>query len=70
MTGHLTNEQNKRMLERKDDVPKPGEPKRTAKPVRTPEHPEARQSQFPVSRQGMNEESRQQTKHNRPHKGA
>jgi hypothetical protein len=61
-----TREQQLRTFERKDDVPKEGDaatlgaPDATAHPAR---HPEARASEFPVSRQGMNQES-QHNKHN------
>jgi hypothetical protein len=58
MQGPKTHEQQKRILERKPDVddtssePKAREPRR-----------DARQSEFPVSRRGMNQES-QHNKHN------
>lgn len=35
-----------------------------------PKHPEARQSEMPVSRSGMNQESRQHNNHNDPADGA
>ncbi len=66
--GGTTTEQQKHMLERKDDVPKTTEViigDGTEIPVGKPaRHPEARASEFSVSRQGMNQESRQHNKHN------
>ncbi|MBB5752048.1 hypothetical protein [Prosthecomicrobium pneumaticum] len=63
--GRITHEQQLRMLERKDDLPKAGEAdamlERTAEgdvPPNPIKHPDARQSEFPVSRHGMNQESR------------
>jgi hypothetical protein len=39
------------------------------KPAETSQNPGARQSEFPVSRQGMNQES-EHNKHNHPEQGA
>lgn len=66
MQGKKTHEQLVRTLEHKDEVRKPGDPAGAAgadhgHPLR---HPEARQSEFPVSRGGLNQESRQHNKHN------
>jgi hypothetical protein len=64
MTGRKTKEQQIRTLERKPDYPDARrmeeELDHTAEnaPGRVPKHPGARQSEFPVSRQGMHEESR------------
>jgi hypothetical protein len=68
MQGDKTHEQLQRTLERKDDVAKPGE---AASPqdgnaTRAQTHPDARQSEFPVSRGGMHQETRGQNKHNDP----
>ena len=63
-----TKEQFRRTLERKDDVPKPGDPASHPRPAAAtarPVNPEARQSEMPVSRQGMHQES-QHNKHNDP----
>jgi hypothetical protein len=64
MQGPKTHEQQRRILERKPDVPdarQGGRPKDQSSPsLKTPE---ARQSEFPVSRQGMNQES-DHNKHN------
>lgn len=63
--GRITHEQQLRMLERKDDLPKAGEAdaalRRTAEggtPANPIKHPDARQSEFPVSQHGMNQERR------------
>ena len=66
MQGNKTHEQLLRTVEKKDDVRKPGDPANPAgadqaHPVR---HPEARQSEFPVSRGGLTQESRHHNKHN------
>ena len=64
MQGNKTHEQLKRTLEGKDDVRKPGDAASgTTAPAHAPRHPEARQSEFPVSRGGLNQES-QHNKHN------
>ena len=55
MQGPKTHDQQKRILERKPD-------KREA-PSSTMQNPDARQSEFPVSRGGMNQES-DHNKHN------
>ena len=66
MQGNKTHEQFKRALEHKDDVRKPGDPAPSdTAPSHAPRHPEARQSEFPVSRGGLNQESRQHNTHNR-----
>jgi hypothetical protein len=65
MQGPKTHEQFTRNLERKPDVEgraKPAKPKQ-------PDEDEPRQSEFPVSRQGMNQES-DHNKHNNPSRGA
>jgi hypothetical protein len=62
--GDKTHEEFLRKLERKDDLRKPGEPMpdtAASPPVR---NAEARDSEFPVSREGMNQETRGQNKHN------
>lgn len=79
MTGRKTHEQQIRTLERKPDLPDgrkaeaalhdgSAESGRHRQPQRS-----ARASEFPVSRAGMNQESRDHSKHNRPgqagHKG-
>jgi hypothetical protein len=60
--GPKTHEQQLRILERKPDMP---DPRRKAPPTppRGVRNPEARQSEFPVSRGGMNQES-DHNKHN------
>ena len=62
MQGPKTHEQQLRILEKKSDIPdaRQGEYTPTTHPVR---HPEARQSEFPVSQGGMNQES-DHNKHN------
>jgi hypothetical protein len=65
LQGNKTHEQFLRNLERKDDMPKQGEP--LAEPVagtHPPMEDGARQSEFAVSRGGMNQESRDHNKHN------
>jgi hypothetical protein len=64
MAGNKTHEQHLRTLERKPDLPGSGAP---AEPAGTPRQAdrEARQSEFPVSRGGMNQES-DHNKHNDP----
>jgi hypothetical protein len=66
--GRKTHEQFLRQVERKDDVPKEGEAQaavaETAPTGRTPHSRDARISEFPVSRRGMNQESRDHNKHN------
>ena len=68
MQGNKTHEQFQRKLERKDDMTKTTE---TARPAaagdtsaQAPRDPAARQSNMPVSRGGMNQESRDHNKHN------
>jgi hypothetical protein len=70
--GDKTHEQFLRNLERKDDVPKERElqqtnPRETG-PVHRPRHPEERESEFPVSFRGMNQES-DHNKHNHSGQG-
>ena len=62
MQGPKTHEQHRRTLERKPDMP---DARRDAPPAGThpPRNPDARQSEFPVSRGGMNQES-DHNKHN------
>lgn len=66
--GGTTTEQQKHMLERKDDVPKTTEviigDGTEVGATGTPSRPEARASEFNVSRAGMHQESRQHNKHN------
>jgi hypothetical protein len=63
--GNKTHEQFLRQVERKDDVPKPTEDRGTAPGAGpAPHNREARQSELPVSRQGMNQEDRDHNKHN------
>lgn len=68
--GQDDHEQFTRAVERKDDVPKPTEMQSlVAQPGRaslTLQPEEARQSEFSVSRGGMNQESRDHNKHNNP----
>ena len=66
--GRKTHEQQLRMLERKPDVPDERQldtdlARAQAGSARSPRHQEARQSEFPVSRGGLNQES-QHNKHN------
>lgn len=71
MQAKKTHEQQLRILQNRDDVPKPGEIDVAANsdaPEHAPRHPEARQSEMPVSRGGMNQESRH-NKHNHPEAG-
>jgi hypothetical protein len=61
MQGPKTHEQQLRTLERKPDVPSGRDGR--AESGRAMRNPTARQSEFPVSRQGMNQES-DHNKHN------
>ena len=62
--GRKTHEQQLRMLERKPDVPDARQLEEEISDVaRLPRHSEARQSEFPVSRGGLNQES-DHNKHN------
>jgi hypothetical protein len=68
--GRKTHEQFLRTLEHKDDVPKAreiadAEENLAASATRLPRHREARDSELPVSRRGMNQES-DHNKHNDP----
>jgi hypothetical protein len=65
MQGPKTHEQQLRILERKPDTP--GAQSEAAKSVSSPamKNPDARQSEFAVSRHGMNQES-SHNKHNDP----
>ena len=65
MAGRKTHEQFTRNLERKPDVDGPIEPAKAKQPTTK----NTRQSEFPVSRQGMNQES-EHNKHNKPAQGA
>ena len=73
LQGNKTHEQQLRTLERRADFP---DPRRIEQEIeRLPEshvaravNPQARQSEFPVSRGGMNQESKH-NKHNRPSRG-
>jgi len=64
MQGPKTHEQQLRILEKKPDMPdaRHETPRVVPQAVK---HPEARQSEFPVSRAGMNQES-DHNKHNDP----
>jgi len=64
MQGPKTHEQQLRILEKKPDMP---DARHEAAPAgsHAVKHPEARQSEFPVSRGGMNQES-DHNKHNDP----
>lgn len=63
--GDKTHEQFQRNLERKDDMVKPGDPVTDpAAGAQSPNDEGARQSEFSVSRGGMNQESRDHNKHN------
>ena len=64
MQGPKTHEQQLRILENKPDMP---DARHDTPPAGTQavKHPEARQSEFPVSRGGMNQES-DHNKHNDP----
>ena len=66
MQGKKTHEQQLRILENKDDVPKPGDPKAPAPTAVKTADGEERESEFPVSRGGLNQESRDHNKHNNP----
>jgi len=69
MPGNKTHEKQIQTFERQDDYhrPKDRDPGRGGQDVK---HPEARDSEFPVSRGGVNQESRQHSKHNDPPAGA
>ena len=65
--GQKTHEQQLRILERKDDMPKANEVEVAADGpagVQPPHDTDARQSEFSVSRGGMHQESRDHNKHN------
>jgi hypothetical protein len=64
MQGRKTHTQMQRNLESKPDI---GGPAKSAAKAHVAKK-RVRQSEFPVSRQGMNEES-SHNKHNRPHAG-
>lgn len=69
MPGRKTHEQQIRMFENKDDLPKGNETDMPdAGMPQRPTHPEARQSEMAVSQGGMNQESAH-NKHNHPQKG-
>lgn len=69
MPGNKTHEKQVQTFERQDDYHRP-EHQETAAGGQDVKHPEARDSEFPVSRGGMNQESRQHNKHNNPPAGA
>ena len=64
MQGKKTHEQQLRILENKDDVPKPGDSGAPATDGFKEAGTEGRESEFAVSRGGMNQESRDHNKHN------
>src|SRR3954468_10474773 len=72
LQGRKTHEQQLRMLEGKPDFPDQrqleSELARAQTGAKSPRHGEARQSEFPVSRSGLNQES-QQNKHNHQSQG-
>ena len=73
MQGPKTHEQHKRILERKDDMPDErlvgsGSAGDADAAGRAPKRA-ARQSEFPVSRGGLNQESRDHNKHNNAGQG-
>ncbi len=65
MQGPKTHEQFTRNLERKPDVDAGANPAK----AKQPDKDKPRQSEFPVTRQGMNQES-DHNKHNNPPRGA
>lgn len=70
MPGRKTHEQQVRMFERKDDLPREDDAEAASgASTRQPSHPEARHSEMAVSQGGMNQESRH-NKHNDPERGA
>ena len=64
MQGPKTHEQFTRNLERKPDADTPAKPAKNKEPYED----KPRQSEFPVSRQGMHQES-EHNKHNHPPTG-
>ena len=70
MQGRKTHEQQLRILERKPDVPDARRTetamKRAGRDAARQVRRSARASEFPVSRGGVNQESRDHNKHNRP----
>jgi hypothetical protein len=62
MQGKKTHEQQLRILEKKDDMPDPRQPARDTEPAHIAARSK-RQSEFDVSRSGMNQES-DDNKHN------
>ncbi|MYZ47015.1 hypothetical protein [Propylenella binzhouense] len=65
MQGNKTHEQFVRNLEHKSDVPKPGDPRpQDGAAGHGARHAHVRESEMPVSRGGMNQESRDHNKHN------
>ena len=67
--GNKTHEQFRRKLERKDDIADRQELENAGNPsgsTRKPRADSARRSEMPVSRRGMNQESRDHNKHNDP----
>jgi len=65
MQGPKTHEQQVRILENKPDMPDGRNHSNPAPRAPAMKHPQARQSEFPVSRGGMNQES-DHNKHNDP----
>lgn len=69
LQGRKTHEQHLRTLERKPDVPDRRQEEaslsRPADGILPPLEREARQAEFPVSRGGLHQESRDHNKHNR-----
>jgi hypothetical protein len=67
MQGKKTHEQQLRILERRSDVPSPHQAgpqnQQDVQPPR-PAHQHVRATEFPVSRTGMHQESRDHNKHN------
>ena len=64
MQGNKTHEQHQRILERKDEMGKTTEAGGQQEAGAQPHDRDARQSEMPVSRGGMNQESRDHNKHN------
>ena len=62
MQGKKTHEQQLRILEHKDDVPDPRRPQAPSERAHIPDR-DKRESEFPVSRGGVNQES-DHNKHN------
>ena len=70
MVGRKTHEQQKRMFEKKPDMPDERQMEQASSDPAAGEHAhpldrDARQSEFPISQRGMNQETRGQNKHNK-----